>query len=77
MPRHLPPGSVERYDEPRQCHLDGVQADDPSTDPAISSDGRRAVFFSATDLVADDTNSCPPFFVGHPGQCPDIYLHTR
>jgi hypothetical protein len=55
----------------------GVQADDASTDPAISSDGRRVVFFSAADLVADDTNSCPPFFFDHPGQCPDIYLHTR
>lgn len=55
----------------------GTQADDASTDPAISTDGLHVVFFSAADLVADDTNTCQPFFFGHPGQCPDIYLHTR
>jgi len=54
----------------------GTQADSASTDPAISSNGQRVVFFSAaTNLINNDTNTCPPFF-GEPGQCPDIYLHT-
>lgn len=55
----------------------GQQADDASTDPAISTDGTKVVFFSTASFVADDTNTCPPFFFGHPGQCPDIYLHTN
>jgi Tol biopolymer transport system component len=53
----------------------GAQANDASTDPAISADGLRVAFFSTAALVTDDTNTCPPFFFGHPGQCPDIYLH--
>lgn len=55
----------------------GAQANDASTDPAISSDGRSVVFFSAaSDFTSRDTDTCPPFFFGHPGQCPDIYLHS-
>ena len=56
---------------------DGTERNDASTDPSISQDGSAVVFFSAADLVSDDTNTCPPFFLGHPGQCPDIYLHRR
>ena len=56
----------------------GAQSNDASTDPAISFDGRSVAFFTAaSNLVAGDTNTCPPFFFGHPGQCPDIYLHRR
>lgn len=56
----------------------GAQANDASTDPAISADGTSIAFFSAaSDFASRDTNTCPPFFFGHPGQCPDIYLHTR
>lgn len=55
----------------------GDEANDASTDPAISTDGMKVVFFSTASFVADDTNTCPPFFFGHPGQCPDIYLHTN
>jgi hypothetical protein len=54
----------------------GAQANDASTDPSISFDGRSVVFFTAaSNLVAGDTNTCPPFFFGHRGACPDIYLH--
>ncbi|MGI8699608.1 MAG: hypothetical protein ACR2JU_00060 [Nocardioidaceae bacterium] len=55
----------------------GEQADDASTDPAISTDGRIVVFFTTASFALDDTNTCPPFFFSHPGQCPDIYLHSR
>ncbi|WP_160007801.1 TolB family protein [Nocardioides sp. AX2bis] len=57
----------------------GEQADDASTDPAISGDGRSVAFFStASNLAPGDTNTCrPSLFAGHPGQCPDVYLHTR
>lgn len=55
----------------------GAQADSSSTDPRISADGRRVAFFSAaTNLVAGDTNTCPPFF-STPGQCPDIFVRSR
>ena len=53
----------------------GIQANSASTDPAISGNGQRVVFFSAaTNLINNDTNICPPFF-SEPGQCPDIYRH--
>ena len=56
---------------------DGTQADSASTDPAISGDGRRVVFFSAaTNLINNDTNTCLPFFTS-PGQCPDMYLRIN
>lgn len=55
----------------------GSEANDSSTDPAISRDGSAVVFFTSAAFVAQDTNTCPPFFFGHAGQCPDIYLHTR
>jgi hypothetical protein len=55
----------------------GQEANDASTDPAISEDGLAVVFFTTAAFVARDTNTCLPFFFGHPGQCPDIYLHTR
>jgi hypothetical protein len=55
----------------------GVEANDASTDPAISRDGQAVVFFTTAAFVARDTNTCPPFFFGHPGACPDIYLHQR
>jgi Tol biopolymer transport system component len=55
----------------------GAEANDASTDPAISGDGSAVVFFTTAAFSARDTNTCPPFFFGHPGQCPDIYLHSR
>jgi Tol biopolymer transport system component len=42
--------------------------------PAISNNGARIAFDSvATNLVADDTNTCEPFFPGA-GQCPDVFV---
>lgn len=37
----------------------------------------KVMSFSTASFVADDTNTCPPFFFSHPGACPDIYLHTN
>jgi Tol biopolymer transport system component len=43
---------------------DGTQANDPSSDPATSSDGRVVAFHSiATNLVAGDTNAEIDIFV--------------
>jgi len=56
---------------------DGTQGDRASTDPAISLDGLTIAFFSsATNLVAGDTNTCPPSFFD-PGSCPDIFVRQR
>ncbi len=56
----------------------GAQANDASTDPAISTDGKSVVFFTlASNLAGTDTNTCRPFFDAHPGQCPDVYLHQN
>jgi Tol biopolymer transport system component len=45
----------------------GGQADGPSGDPAIDSDGSAVAFFSAaTNLVAGDTNDAPDAFVHTP-----------
>jgi Tol biopolymer transport system component len=42
--------------------------------PAINFAGTRIAFDSvATNLVADDTNTCEPFFPGS-GQCPDVFV---
>jgi hypothetical protein len=55
----------------------GDQGNDASTDPAISEDGLSVAFFSlASNLVAGDTNICPPL-TQHPGQCPDIFVHKE
>jgi Tol biopolymer transport system component len=44
----------------------GAQADDRSTYPNISGDGRHVSFISdATNLVAGDTNNWPDVFVHH------------
>jgi Tol biopolymer transport system component len=44
--------------------LDGLDPDGPSTDPAISADGRYVAFASdASDLVADDGNGATDVFV--------------
>ena len=52
----------------------GAQANDASTDPDISADGSTTAFFSAaSNLVAEDTNTCPVF--PNPGHCPDIFVH--
>lgn len=57
----------------------GVQANDASSEPAISADGRSVAYLStASNLAVGDTGTCdPPLFTGHPGQCPDIYLSAR
>ena len=42
--------------------------------PAINFNGTRIAFDSvATNLVADDTNTCQPSFPGA-GQCPDVFV---
>jgi Tol biopolymer transport system component len=63
----------------------GAESDGPSPSngirggirfgPAISGDGRLAVFDSqATNLVPGDTNTCGGFFPGA-GMCPDVFVH--
>jgi hypothetical protein len=53
----------------------GAQSNGASTDPDINGDGTVTTFFSvATNLVANDTNTCPVFQV--PGQCADIFVHS-
>ena len=50
----------------------------------VSGDGRYVAFYSdATNLVPGDTNGATDIFVhdqvnftDHPGQCPDIYVHS-
>jgi CSLREA domain-containing protein len=52
--------SIQRISE----SSDGIGGDAPSTDPAISSDGRFVVFASAsTNLVEDDTSAAIDLFV--------------
>jgi Tol biopolymer transport system component len=54
----------------------GAQANAASTDPAISADGSVVAFFSpATNLVPNDTNTCPVFGTP-PGACPDVFAHV-
>jgi Tol biopolymer transport system component len=57
---------------------DGTQANDASTDPAVSGDGTLVVFFSAaSNLVARDSNSCDfPAVSFTDGHCPDLFAHT-
>jgi Tol biopolymer transport system component len=59
----------------------GGQSNDTSEDPAISGDGSTVAFFSlASNLGPVDTNTCSindqVNFTDHPGQCPDIYVHS-
>lgn len=77
MSGRLRPQPPVRHDDESQRALVRGQANDASTDPAIGTDGMKVVFFSTASFVADDTNTCPPFFFSHPGACPDIYLHTN
>jgi Tol biopolymer transport system component len=45
--------------------------------PDITPDGRYVAFFSsATNLVPDDTNTCPLFF-SQTGTCPDAFARDR
>jgi hypothetical protein len=45
--------------------------------PDITPDGRYVTFFSsATNLVPEDTNTCPLFFED-PGTCPDAFVRDR
>lgn len=54
----------------------GQQSDGPSLRPAISYDGRFVAFSSsASNLVDDDTNSCPS--QGYPGTCLDVFVRDR
>ena len=57
----------------------GGQANDASTDPAVSSDGSVVAFFSAaSNLVTGYTNACAfPAVSFTSGHCPDIFAHTR
>ena len=46
--------------------------------PSVSADGRLVAFDSvATNLVGGDTNTCDPFFLSIPGECPDVFVHDR
>jgi uncharacterized repeat protein (TIGR01451 family) len=46
-----------------------------ASSPDITPDGRFVAFFSsATNLVLDDTNTCPLFFEDPPGACPDAFV---
>jgi len=70
--RDLVAGTTERW----SVAGGGTEADDRSADPVISDNGGTVAFFSvATNLVPGDTNTCPPIFLGQPGQCPDIFVH--
>ncbi|CAN5128390.1 hypothetical protein BH20ACT24_BH20ACT24_20680 [soil metagenome] len=54
---------------------DGTQANERSSDPAISDKGLIVAFFSAAgNLVPGDTNTRPGF-TAFPGNCPDIFVH--
>jgi Tol biopolymer transport system component len=54
----------------------GAQSSGASTDPDINGDGSVTTFFSvASNLVAEDTNTCPVFQV--PGECADIFVHVE
>jgi Tol biopolymer transport system component len=45
--------------------------------PSVSADGRLVAFDSiATNLVGGDTNTCDPFFLTIPGECPDVFVHV-
>jgi Tol biopolymer transport system component len=51
----------------------GAQANDRSSDPAITPSGQAVAFFSAAgNLVTGDNNPCPPIF---PVNCADIFYH--
>lgn len=77
-------GSTERV----SVSSDEVQSDGNSPEPGvrgftasspdITPDGRFVAFFSsATNLVPDDTNTCPLFFEDPPGACPDAFVRDR
>jgi Tol biopolymer transport system component len=52
----------------------GDPGDGFSSTPAVSADGRIVTFSSSSsNLVADDTNTCP----GVGGNCPDVFAHDR
>jgi archaellum component FlaF (FlaF/FlaG flagellin family) len=52
---------------------DGSQAIERSSDPVISDSGLIVAFWSAANLVPEDTNTCPGF-IDFPGNCPDIFV---
>lgn len=75
--RNLVTGVTERV----SVDSTGGQSNDASSDPAISGDGSTVAFFTlASNLAPGDTNTCQfndvISFTEHPGQCPDIYVHS-
>jgi Tol biopolymer transport system component len=49
-----------------------------ASSPDITPDGRYVAFFSSSaNLVAGDTNTCPPNFDQFPGKCPDAFVRDR
>jgi hypothetical protein len=52
---------------------DGTQSPDRSSDPVISDSGLIVAFWSAGNLVPEDTNTCPGF-IDFLGICPDIFV---
>jgi archaellum component FlaF (FlaF/FlaG flagellin family) len=74
--RNLVTGTTTRV----SVDSNGAQSNDASSDPAISGDGSTVAFFTlASNLAPGDTNICSlpdVFFTDHPGQCPDIYVHS-
>ena len=77
-----PPGLTRGVQEVRvSLSSTGGQSNDVSTDPAISGDGSTVAFFPlASDLGPGDTSTCSindqVNFTDHPGQCPDICVHS-
>ena len=77
-----PPGLTRGVQEVRvSLSSTGGQSNDVSTDPAISGDGSTVAFFPlASNLGPGDTSTCSindqVNFTDHPGQFPDIYVHS-
>jgi len=56
----------------------GVAANDDSSGPFISGNGRYVLFRSdASNLVPDDTNGCGVSGEYTGGHCPDVFVHDR
>ncbi len=56
----------------------GVAPTFGSNSPSVSADGRFVTFQSAAgNMVAGDTNVCPPFGGPGAGECPDTFVRDR
>ena len=82
--RNRAAGTTERVSVSSEEEQANGNSQDPAvrgftaSGPDITPDGRFVAFFSsATNLVAGDTNTCPPVFDGEPGRCPDVFVRDR